>query len=46
MKTKAAIAFEAGKPLEVVMLDLDGPKAGEVLVLIAAPTPVVTPQPM
>ena len=36
MKTKAAIAFEAGKPLEVVMLDLDGPKAGEVLVEIKA----------
>ncbi len=36
MKTKAAIAFEAGKPLEVVMLDLEGPKAGEVLVEIKA----------
>ncbi|MHB1870645.1 MAG: S-(hydroxymethyl)glutathione dehydrogenase/class III alcohol dehydrogenase [Steroidobacteraceae bacterium] len=36
MKTKAAIAFEAGKPLEVVMVDLEGPKAGEVLVEIKA----------
>jgi S-(hydroxymethyl)glutathione dehydrogenase / alcohol dehydrogenase len=32
MKTKAAIAYAAGKPLEIVTLDLDGPKAGEVLV--------------
>jgi len=36
MKTKAAIAFEAGKPLEVVTVDLEGPKAGEVLVQIKA----------
>lgn len=32
MKTKAAIAVKAGAPLEVEMLDLEGPKAGEVLV--------------
>src|ERR1700726_4543689 len=32
MKTKAAIAYAAGKPLEVVTLDLAGPKDGEVLV--------------
>src|ERR1700752_3124783 len=32
MKTRAAVAFEAKKPLEIVELDLDGPKAGEVLV--------------
>src|ERR1700761_8235906 len=36
MKTKAAIAYAAGKPLEVVTLDLDGPKAGEVLIEIRA----------
>jgi S-(hydroxymethyl)glutathione dehydrogenase / alcohol dehydrogenase len=36
MKTRAAIAYAAGKPLEVVTLDLDGPKAGEVLVEIKA----------
>lgn len=36
MKTRAAVAFEAGKPLEVVEVDLDGPKAGEVLVEIKA----------
>jgi len=36
MKTKAAVAFEAGKPLEVVELDLEGPKEGEVLVEIKA----------
>src|SRR6202043_4155251 len=32
MKTRAAVAFEAKKPLEIVELDLDGPKAGEFLV--------------
>ena len=36
MKSKAAIAFEAGKPLEVVTVELEGPKAGEVLVEIKA----------
>ena len=36
MKTKAAIGYAAGKPLEVVTVDLDGPKAGEVLVEIKA----------
>ena len=29
MKTKAAVAFEASKPLEIVELDLEGPKEGE-----------------
>src|SRR6478735_1750514 len=36
MKTRAAVAFEARKPLEIVELDLEGPKAGEVLVEIMA----------
>ena len=36
MKTRAAVAFEAGQPLEVVEVDLTGPKAGEVLVEIKA----------
>jgi S-(hydroxymethyl)glutathione dehydrogenase/alcohol dehydrogenase len=36
MKVKAAIAFEAGKPLEIETVELDGPKAGEVLVEIKA----------
>jgi S-(hydroxymethyl)glutathione dehydrogenase/alcohol dehydrogenase len=36
MKTRAAVAFEAAKPLEIVELDLDGPRAGEVLVEIKA----------
>ncbi len=36
MKTKAAVAYAAGKPLEIVTVDLDGPKAGEVLVEIKA----------
>jgi S-(hydroxymethyl)glutathione dehydrogenase/alcohol dehydrogenase len=36
MKTKAAVAYAAGKPLEIVSVDLDGPRAGEVLVEIKA----------
>jgi len=36
MKTRAAVAFEAKRPLEVVEVDLEGPKAGEVLVEIMA----------
>ena len=36
MKTRAAVAFEAGKPLEIVEVDLDGPREGEVLVEIKA----------
>ena len=36
MKTRAAVAFEAKKPLEIVELDLEGPRDGEVLVEIKA----------
>lgn len=36
MKTRAAVAFEAKQPLEIVELDLEGPKTGEVLVEIMA----------
>jgi S-(hydroxymethyl)glutathione dehydrogenase/alcohol dehydrogenase len=36
MKTRAAVAFEPKKPLEIVEVDLEGPKAGEVLVEIMA----------
>ena len=36
MKIKAAIAWEAGKPLEIDQIDLEGPKEGEVLVRLAA----------
>ena len=36
MRTRAAVATEAGKPLEVMDVNLDGPKAGEVLVEIKA----------
>src|ERR1044072_6514802 len=36
MKTRAAVSFEAKKPLEIVEVDLEGPKAGEVLVEIMA----------
>ena len=36
MKTPAAVAFEAGKPLEICDVDLGGPKEGEVLVELKA----------
>ena len=36
MKTRAAVAFEAGKPLSIEEVDLDGPRDGEVLVEIKA----------
>ena len=36
MKTPAAVAFEAGKPLEICEVDLEGPKEGEVLVELKA----------
>ncbi len=36
MKTRAAVAFEAGKPLRIEKVQLAGPKAGEVLVEIQA----------
>ena len=36
MQVKAAVAFEAGKPLEVTTVELDGPRDGEVLVEIMA----------
>src|ERR671920_1794432 len=36
MKVKAAVAFEAGQPLAIETVDLEGPRAGEVLVEIRA----------
>ncbi|WP_075187736.1 S-(hydroxymethyl)glutathione dehydrogenase/class III alcohol dehydrogenase [Teredinibacter haidensis] len=36
MKTRAAVAFGAGKPLQICDVDLEGPKAGEVLVEVKA----------
>ncbi len=36
MKVKAAVAFEQGKPLEVVDVDLQGPQSGEVLIELKA----------
>ncbi len=36
MKTRAAVAFAAKQPLEIVEVDLEGPRAGEVLVEIKA----------
>ncbi len=36
MRTTAAVALEAGKPLEILEVNLEGPRAGEVLVEIKA----------
>ena len=36
MRTRAAVALEPGKPLEVMEVNLEGPKAGEVLIEIKA----------
>ena len=36
MKTRAAVAWEAGKPLSVEEVDLEGPKQGEVLIRVVA----------
>ena len=36
MKSRAAVAFQAGKPLEIVEVDLEGPREGEVLVEVKA----------
>ena len=36
MRTRAAVALEAGKPLEIMDVNLEGPKAGEVMVEIKA----------
>lgn len=36
MRTRAAVAVQAGKPLELMEVNLDGPRAGEVLVEIKA----------
>ncbi len=36
MKTRAAVAWKAGQPLTIETVDLEGPKAGEVLVEIKA----------
>ncbi len=36
MKTRAAVAWEAGKPLEIEEVDLEGPKEGEILLRVVA----------
>jgi S-(hydroxymethyl)glutathione dehydrogenase/alcohol dehydrogenase len=36
MRVKAAVAWEAGKPLEIETIDLEGPREGECLVKLAA----------
>ncbi len=36
MDVRAAVAVQAGKPLEVMTVQLEGPKAGEVLIEVKA----------
>ena len=36
MKSRAAVAWEAGKPLSIEEVEVAGPKAGEVLIRVAA----------
>ncbi len=36
MNVRAAVAVQAGKPLEVMTVQLEGPRAGEVLIEVAA----------
>ncbi len=36
MRTRAAVAVEAGQPLEIMEVNLEGPRRGEVLVEIKA----------
>ena len=36
MKIRAAVALEKAKPLQIAEVDLDGPKAGEVMVEVKA----------
>ncbi|WP_287131027.1 alcohol dehydrogenase catalytic domain-containing protein, partial [Candidatus Cyanaurora vandensis] len=36
METRAAVAYEVGKPLTIERIQVDGPRAGEVLVEIRA----------
>jgi S-(hydroxymethyl)glutathione dehydrogenase / alcohol dehydrogenase len=36
MRTRAAVAYEAGKPLVIEQVELDGPRAGEVLIELRA----------
>ena len=36
MKSRAAVAWEAGKPLTIEEVEVDGPKAGEVLIRVVA----------
>ena len=36
METRAAVAFGAGEPLKVETVELEGPRAGEVLVEVKA----------
>ncbi len=36
MKSRAAVAFKAGQPLEITEVDVQGPKAGEVMVRMVA----------
>lgn len=37
MKTRATVAVNAGKPLEIMTVQLEGPRAGEVLIEVKGP---------
>ena len=39
MKSRAAVAFAAGEPLQIVELDVEPPKAGEVVYVHAPRSP-------
>ena len=41
MKTRAAVALDKARPLQVMEVDLDGPKAGEVMVEEGGGDPLV-----
>ena len=36
MKSRAAVAFASGEPIEIIEVDLEGPKVGEVLIEVKA----------
>ena len=41
MKSRAAVAFGPGKPLEIVEIDVEPPRAGEVLVKLPIPVSAI-----
>ena len=45
MKSRAALAVQAGKPLEITDVNLEGPKDGEILVRTDVPIQFFTRNP-